>query len=351
MNSYHNTITPEIASSVVAEMQERNLPVTARTYHVWFAHRVGWYPEMSLEIERAMARGNPLSEEFCDVLYAKHIASDSHAAALHEAEDAARQLIESVLGDIEGSSGATSKYSNALGDVVERLGGQATENDVRLIVKSLIEETTKMETVSNQLRQNLEQATRDIGQLQQELKQLEQENLTDPLTGLNNRKALDRHFAACLQTYRTVGESFCVLMLDVDHFKSFNDTYGHDVGDAVLRNVSNTLSDMGHATAVPHRFGGEEFCVLVGGATLDDGIALGEEIRQKISARHLKIARTGEKINPITISIGVALVSSTDNADALIQRADQALYLAKESGRDNVKSERDLVSGRATTNR
>ncbi len=349
MNSFHSTITPEIASDVVAEMYKLNIPVTAKTYHVWFGHRVGWYPEMTLELDRAMTRGKAVNEAYCDDLYAKHIATDSRAAALDEAGNAARELIESVLSSVEGSSGATSEYHDVLHEMGERLGGTANASDVRVIVKGLVAQTAKMEGVTNELQQNLEQATTDITKLRQELVQLEHESLTDPLTGLNNRKALSRHFAACFESFHSCDELFCVLMLDVDHFKSFNDTYGHDVGDAVLRNVSTTLGDTGHPTAIPHRFGGEEFCVLASGCELDEAIALGDDIRQRISGRQLKIARTGKKINPITISVGVALVKKGDSDETLLQRADQALYLAKESGRNNVKCERDLAQKNAAT--
>jgi len=350
MNKINSTITPEIASDVVSEMLKLDITVTAKTYHVWFGHRVGWYPEMTLEIDRLLNRGQAITEAFCDGMYAKHIATDTHAAALHEAEDAARHLIESVLSDVEGSCGATTKYHGELNQFVERLGDAASAGDVRTIVKGLIVQTSKMESASAQLKENLEQATDDIGKLRQELNQLEQESLTDPLTGLNNRKALDRNFNACFEAYESSGDLFCVMMLDVDHFKSFNDTYGHDVGDAVLRNVSTTLGDTGHPTATPHRYGGEEFCMLVGGCDLDEVIRLGDDIRGRISGRQLKIARTGEKIDAITISIGVAIVTKSDCADSLIQRADKALYLAKESGRNIVKCERDLTAGGVATN-
>ena len=297
---------------------------------------------MSIEIERAQLREKGLTEALCKDLYAKYIATDKRSDALREAQSAARQLIESVIGDVQGSSGTTSMYRGELKQLVEQLSNATEVKDVREIVKGLIRQTSKMADASDGLKKNLQRATSDIDRLREKMHQLEQENLTDPLTRLHNRKALARHFQFCFESFETSGEPFCVLMLDVDHFKSFNDTYGHDVGDAVLRSVSTTLSDLGHATATPHRYGGEEFCILVGGCTLEEGVQLGEDIRKQIQGRQLMIARTAQKINAITISVGVALSTPSDTSDSLIQRADKALYLAKNSGRNNVKCEQDL---------
>jgi diguanylate cyclase len=350
MKSINSNITPEIASDVVSEMQSLNLPISAKSYHVWFGHRVGWYPDMVLEIERALAHNKEIDEDFCEALYTKYIATDGHATALLEAQDSARLLIESVLDNVEGSCGATSDYNGELNHFVERLGKAANVGDVRDIVKELIVQTSNMANTSGDLELNLKQAKNDIGKLKAEMIQLERENLTDPMTGMNNRKALDRHFDICFEKFRTTGERFCVLMLDVDHFKSFNDNYGHDVGDAVLRNVSTTLSDSGHPSAIPHRYGGEEFCLLVGACTIEDAIALGDDIRLRIAGRQLKIARTDEKITPITISVGVASVLENDTPQSILQRADKALYLAKHAGRNNVKCESDLASEPAAAN-
>lgn len=345
MNSLDNTITPEIASQVIEEMHTIKLPVSAKTYHVWFGHRVGWYPEMSIEIERARLREKGVTENFCNDLYAKYIATDKRSDALREAQSSARQLIESVVGDVQGSSGTASHYRIELNQLIEKLGEATDVKAVREVVKGLIDQTSKMATASDGLKKNLQQATSDIDRLREEMNQLEQENLTDPLTRLNNRKALERHFKICFDAFETSGDPFSVLMIDVDHFKSFNDTYGHDVGDAVLRSVSTTLSDTGHPAAIPHRYGGEEFCVLVSGCNLDEAVQIGEEIRKQIEGRQLMIARTGQKITAITVSVGVSLSTPSDTADTLIQRADNALYLAKDSGRNNVKCEKDLKSG------
>jgi diguanylate cyclase len=133
-----------------------------------------------------------------------------------------------------------------------------------------------------------------------------------------------------------------VIMMDIDHFKKINDTHGHKVGDSVLEFIGHTITGWVKGRDVPARYGGEEFVVLLPATRLEDARKLAESIRIQISRKALKVTKTQETIGVVTVSCGVAQARQNDTADALLERADQALYLAKQSGRDNVKSEQDL---------
>ena len=132
-------------------------------------------------------------------------------------------------------------------------------------------------------------------------------------------------------------------MIDIDHFKKINDTHGHKVGDKVLELIGQTIKGSVKGRDVPARYGGEEFIVLLPATKLEDACKLAESIRKQISSKLLKVILTQEKIGIVTISCGVGQVRDNDTIDSLMERADQALYHAKESGRDNVKSEKDLL--------
>lgn len=149
---------------------------------------------------------------------------------------------------------------------------------------------------------------------------------TDDLTGLHNRRRLDADVAA----QRSRGErATAALMVDVDHFKKFNDTHGHAMGDEVLRLVGNALGREFRKTDVPYRYGGEEFCILLEDATPDEAVAAGERARRAIEAISLPIEAT------ITASIGVS-IGPAAGLDDTIRRADSALYEAKGAGRNRV---------------
>ena len=156
----------------------------------------------------------------------------------------------------------------------------------------------------------------------------------DGLTGLLNRRALEELLAAQVQRSRRNGERFCVLMLDVDHFKRINDRYGHAVGDAALRHLADLLG--GRLRKIDHvaRFGGEEFLVLLPGLVQTDALLVAERLRQLIAQAPLLHA--GKAI-PMSVSVGIAEWGGPlEDTSRLLVRADAALYQAKHQGRNQV---------------
>jgi diguanylate cyclase len=144
-------------------------------------------------------------------------------------------------------------------------------------------------------------------------------------------------------------EFFSVVMLDIDYFKKFNDQYGHQVGDEVLRIVGSCLKENLKGKDFPSRYGGEEFIVLLPNTKLDKAYIVAEQIRENISKKRLKIKKTGQAIGNITVSVGVSEIREGDTAISVAERADSALYIAKDSGRNNVKSEKDFESAETGT--
>ena len=130
--------------------------------------------------------------------------------------------------------------------------------------------------------------------------------------------------------------------MDIDHFKTFNDTYGHQIGDLVLKNVGATLKNRLKGKDIPTRYGGEEFVILLPETMLKNACIVSEQLRIRIAVRPLLDPKTNEGIAKVTISSGVAEIRLGDDAETIVNRADKALYLAKESGRNRTNSEEDL---------
>jgi diguanylate cyclase (GGDEF)-like protein/PAS domain S-box-containing protein len=165
------------------------------------------------------------------------------------------------------------------------------------------------------------------------LKELERDALLDELTGLANRRFFNRAIDACFAAYGRHETPFGLLLIDIDHFKRFNDTHGHDVGDAVLRLVGRTLAHGCRAHDTAARWGGEEFAVLTSAAEPSALSATAERLRALIAASGLD--RDGMELG-VTASVGGARVRPGDTPERLIQRADRALYAAKLAGRNRV---------------
>jgi diguanylate cyclase len=130
-------------------------------------------------------------------------------------------------------------------------------------------------------------------------------------------------------------------MLDIDHFKSFNDNYGHLTGDQVLRLVGLSLKQTIKGQDITARYGGEEFAVVLPNTALRQALTVADHIRRAVMSRELKKKSTGEILGRVTISVGVSMLQPGDDTDALIERADACLYAAKRAGRNRVICEAD----------
>jgi diguanylate cyclase len=138
------------------------------------------------------------------------------------------------------------------------------------------------------------------------------------------------------------GDPLSVLMIDIDHFKKFNDSYGHQVGDHVLRLVAKVLQDSVRGGDLAARYGGEELMAVLPGATLEVCTDVAERIRLRVSEARLTRRTTGEEIASVTVSIGVARFRLAESAEAMIERCDRGLYEAKRLGRNRVVTENDI---------
>lgn len=155
--------------------------------------------------------------------------------------------------------------------------------------------------------------------------------MTDPLTGLPNRRALEDHLRIRMDAWRKHRTPFSLVMLDVDHFKRFNDTYGHSAGDEVLRTIAGSLRDALRQHDVVARFGGEEFSIILPHTTLDSALAA---VNKAIRAVRDTPVMVNNRPVPVTASVGLATLLATERVEQLLERADEALYAAKHNGRD-----------------
>ena len=181
------------------------------------------------------------------------------------------------------------------------------------------------------LRRRLDEAESSLQCKSEELQSYMTEARTDSLTGLPNRRALDDELGRRMAAYRRQGTPLGVLLVDVDRFKSVNDTYGHHIGDQVLKAVADCLRQAVRDSDVLARYGGEEFAVLVAGSTNDEFMSAAERVREFVARQPMR----GEGIElQTTVSCGVAEASDGEDVASLLQRADEALYASKSGGRN-----------------
>src|SRR5208282_4840706 len=193
----------------------------------------------------------------------------------------------------------------------------------------LVSATRSMEARTKNLETELQRSSREVNELRSKLDDVRKESLTDQLTGIANRKAFDADLRDAVSQARESGEPLCLLMCDIDHFKAFNDTWGHLTGDQVLRLVAGCLSENVKGRDTAARYGGEEFAVILRNTSLTNAVGLANQIRLYVERKKLVKKSTGDILGTISISIGVAQLTGEDTLALFIQRADSCLYGAK----------------------
>ncbi len=190
---------------------------------------------------------------------------------------------------------------------------------------------------NNQLEQKLASSSSQIQELQSTLDVVRKESLTDGLTGISNRKSFDERIQEEIKLSEKEHTKLSLLMIDIDFFKSFNDNYGHQTGDQVLKLVAHTLINGVKGRDMAARYGGEEFAILLPETPLSAAKRVADGLRERIANKEIINRATGVHLGQITISVGVSEHQKGENVDNLIERADKALYKAKELGRNRVE--------------
>jgi diguanylate cyclase len=316
-------------------LASHDIPPSPLNYRVGYDYVSGNDETLISALDELVAHPEQVSRQNLWALYRKFFVQDEKALEMMRQE--LRRIILNVQGEFEGSGGNLSRYASTLGRFAELLDGAMSSAMMETEVAKVISDTRAAERAQRHLESQVTALLAEVESLRRELLQIKEESLTDCLTGIPNRKAFEATLEGTIHAAREQKSSFCVLLADIDHFKQFNDTHGHLIGDKVLRFVATTLKRCLKGRDTVARFGGEEFAIILPETDLAGGFVVAEQIREAVSGGKLVDKENQSTYGKITISIGVAQFHMSDMPNHLIQRADRALYLAKERGRDRVE--------------
>jgi diguanylate cyclase len=331
-----------LAKTALALMSECGVIPTPDNFELFYHYATGTDPHVARAMGEMISNRQPFTPEILDQLRKKCLAS---AKARH-AVDTMGEGIAGVLEQVMDTIGAAGRDAKAYGQTLSAAHGEFGAADqspeaMRKVIEHLRSATQTMEARTRSLEQELHRSSLEVNELKTKLDDVRKESLTDPLTGVANRKAFDLELVASTAQAAQNGEPVTLLMCDIDHFKQFNDTWGHQTGDQVLRLVANCLSENVKGRDTAARYGGEEFAVILRNTELAHAINLADQIRTSVEGKKLVKKSTGDILGRMTISIGVAQFRKNEAPGDFVQRADACLYAAKHNGRNMVLGEDD----------
>src|ERR1700686_1365214 len=321
-------------------MPQHHLPPTPNNFHTWFKYSLGTSPDLKRAIDILVGNRRKFNTATNRDLFAMYVRADTGndtdvnnvSQQLHSVMTSAKEYLNVAIAD-------NRSQMMAIGDIAER---SDVGVDPAPLVENLLNELAKAVSRAAKLEARFAESTRELDAIRDSLSKSEERAKTDTLTDLPNRRALEEFFRKAQIAAMEKGEPLSVLLIDIDHFKTFNDNFGHGVGDQVLRLMASVLRERLREYDLPARYGGEELIAVLPGADLATCAAVAERIRRLISDFRNTRRSTKEPLPNITVSIGVGQFQFGESMADLIQRCDRALYLAKRSGRNRVVTEDEL---------
>ena len=337
MRSYEETVerAAELVRMVIPRLASAQLPINPINYALWYEYFLGRNKALMDELDRLANQPDGLDADKAEELFRIHILGTSS------------DRLELIGNKVHNMLESTAEMLNGTGDHLEQFNREVTHTkavldeaidpaEIRPLVSSLISASDSVVSANKALCQQLSMRSEEIERLKEEIETIHAQAALDPLTGLANRKSFNEALESALSENRDKEKFTCLILIDIDRFKAINDRFGHLVGDRVLRFIAKSLTDSVKGRDTVARFGGEEFAVILPDTRPDGAQAVAENIRKVIEEARLRRSKDGELLGKITVSLGVAWARTGQPANDLIELADQALYQAKRSGRNQV---------------
>ncbi|MEM7058014.1 MAG: GGDEF domain-containing protein [Pseudomonadota bacterium] len=321
-------------------MQQYKTPPVPEAYEIFYAYACRKPLEIIERIDEAASTNGILD---LHQIYGIHCDLFSYPEALREHQEATNEKLDSELSDVlemvESHLKRNADYSSSLDSANDDLTTSTSPQALRRTIEKLLSENEKSREESRKLADSLETSQSSIREMREQLAKAREAGFQDALTRLHNRRHFDSQLPKEIAAAQDTQSVLSLVMVDVDHFKSVNDNFGHPAGDAVLRVLGKMLADNVKGRDIPVRYGGEEFSIILPDTSANGAKALANKIRRQLERKKMVLRDTNQDLGKITASFGVAELRLDDNVSSLIARADKMLYEAKHTGRNKVVSD------------
>jgi diguanylate cyclase len=301
----------EWAKLALDHLKKDKLAAVPNNYAVYYYYFSGTNPGLKTAIDTILAQNGALTQAHCDEIFMRYLGVEAEHQAISETNAIIEQEVSRVLKVIDQAASGTSHFTQSLDNFSGQLTNSSSLENVREAVTKIVAETKAISKQNERLAAQLSEATQQLVEVRQNLDQVHKESQIDALTEVGNRKFFEKELTHSTAEARDNGSPLTLLMVDIDHFKKFNDSYGHLIGDQVLRLVAHTLVE---------NLKGRD----------------ANQLRASLATKSIKRRSTNETLGSITISIGAAEFCVGEEKENFIARADAALYKAKQTGRNKV---------------
>jgi diguanylate cyclase len=324
------------AEKALRELARWRLKPSPENYRLWYAHLAGENPALSKAIEALLAAGEPVDESRCAELHERFFVHADEERTVLRAGQRLSALASELTHEMSAFGQQTARYGSSLSEAGERVGAAPSPDRIRPILDGIVAETARMQDHTDRIESHLRASMAEVEGLRRDLQAAWSEARTDALTGLANRKHFDQALRIAATQASQPEAPACLMLADIDHFKRFNDLYGHLLGDQVLKLVAGVLRQNVKGQDLVARYGGEEFAVILPATRLADAWTLADRLRDLVASRQIQLKDSSRTLGRVTLSIGVTEFRAGETCAEWTARSDAALYEAKRGGRNQV---------------
>jgi len=313
--------------TTIPRMKDLEIPMTPENYFIWYEFENGKNKELTKTLQEYIDNSTTFTPTLNNELFEKFFA-DRNRETLSDVQGGTEKLVEGLLSELEGMQTGAASFSNALGQSQQELKKNPDLKSITKLVANLLAETEQVTKINSTMEQKLSVMKDEVSILKQNMDDLNTTAYTDKLTKLPNRRAFDEAIERMFEEFEANNDHFSLLFMDIDHFKKFNDTHGHAVGDKVLTFIATILKLGIKGGDMVARYGGEEFIVLLPQTNYQGAVIVAQQLCNSVAKKTLIMGGESKtSLGNIHISVGVSVISAEDNIESLVQRADKALYL------------------------
>ena len=338
------------AERAIAGLKAAGLAASPRNIELWFQFTEGRNPALARDFHKVTRPDGSILQSDADALYDAHVLKQGLSRDIIDLIQRFEDEMLKISDVVESTGVSASGNSEKLRFLSSELKRSASGNPaISALMDSVLSVAKSVREANERLEDQLAKSSDEVVSLRRNIENIQQEAMLDPLTGVKNRKTFDNEIVRLMREAIDAGQPLALIMADVDHFKQFNDRWGHQTGDHVLRLVADVMNANIKGQDMLARYGGEEFAIILPGTTLANAVMLADRIRKAVESRRLKKRRTEEDLGVVTLSMGAALLRWNDSTESLIERADALLYAAKKAGRNRVIDEESANASDAST--